>query len=105
MAHRLGLRFGASPVTLMETMSGAEFDDWCDYYSREPWGIEAMDILFANLCMTIVNMFAKFPHKLHEFLCFNRRRIEPVDGEVLRQRAMQMVKALGGEILPSIPNG
>ena len=109
MAHRLGLVFGQSPRSLMEDMSGAEFDDWCRFYSREPWGIEAFDILFANLCLTIVGCFESMFGKprirrLGDFRVF-REQAEPMDTEDMRKRALAMVKAMGGVVIKELPSG
>jgi hypothetical protein len=55
MWHRVAAMLGRSVAETRETLSSAEFVDWCAFYSLEPWGWHADAWRMGVLAATTAN--------------------------------------------------
>lgn len=69
MLFRLALSLGRTVAELESTMSSSEFEEWCEYYTMEPFGAWRDNYHAAQLCALTYNVHRgkQQPAKLADF--------------------------------------
>lgn len=101
--NRLALQLGMLPGDLLDSISSREINDLAAYYASEPWGIEALDYLFAQVCCTIANVFGSRNKRfrIEDFLLFARRQVKPMTIAEMKRKAIWATKMMGGKVQTS----
>ena len=88
MWFRVAALLGRTVAELQQTITSAEFADWCAYYTVEPWGYEVSNWRAGLVAATSANFSgrAKKSLKPSDFMPRGERRTRRMTGEELHAR-------------------
>ena len=88
MWHRVAALLARTVAEAQQTVSSAEFIDWCAFYQVEPWGFPAETWRMASICSTTANFSgrAKKQTKPSDFMPRGPGKRKRVSAEELKMR-------------------
>jgi len=90
--------WGCTVKEAQARINAREYAEWVAFYRLEPWGTEAMDILFAAFTLRVVSALAKGKSTMDDFLVFFGDEAGKSGGKITDPEAQKryLAKRFGG---------